>query len=66
MLDIDFKTLDEGLAKLKKLAEVRDSMGEKICYNICNEECFKFAGRLAAKGADRQELAKTGGWNTWP
>ncbi|MDD3230540.1 MAG: hypothetical protein PHE09_15175 [Oscillospiraceae bacterium] len=62
MLDIDFKTPEEGIAKLKKAVSTRDSMGGALYWNVCEEDCLRLADKLTAAGADKQAIAAIGGW----
>lgn len=62
MLDIDFKTTEEGIEMLKKAVAIRNKMGGALYWNICEEDCLKLADRLTAAGADKQAIAAIGGW----
>ena len=62
MLDIDFKTAEEGIEKLKKAVAVRNKMGGALYWNICEDDCLKLADRLTAAGADKLAIAAIGGW----
>lgn len=62
MLDTDFKTPGEGIAKLKKAVETRNQMGGALYFNVCEEDCLRLADELTAAGVDKQTIAKIGGW----
>ena len=62
MLDSDFSTPEEGVEKLKKAVNIRNSMGSALYFNICEDECLKLANKLNAAGVDKNLIAFIGGW----
>jgi len=62
VLDIDFKTPEEGVEKLKKAVDTRNKMGGALYWNVCEEDCLRLADKLTAAGADKQTIAAIGGW----
>ena len=62
VLDIDFKTTEEGIEKLKRAIKKRDRMGGALYWNACEGDCLKLADRLTAAGVDKNIIASIGGW----
>ena len=56
MLDIEFKTVDEGIEKLKDTVSIRNQMGGALYWNICNDDCLKLADNLIRAGAAYREV----------
>jgi len=62
MWDTSFTTIEEGFEKLKSAVSTRDNMGGALYFNVCEENCLKIANRLVSIGADKNTIAKIGGW----
>jgi hypothetical protein len=62
MLDTEFKTIEEGIEKLKKAVNTRNQMGGALYFNICEEDCLKIADKLSSMGANKLAIASIGGW----
>ncbi len=62
MLDIDFKTPEEGIKKLKKAVGTRNKMNGVLYWNLCEEDCLRLADKLTAAGVDKHVIASIGGW----
>lgn len=62
MLDINFKTPEDGIEKLKRAVGIRNQMGGDLYWYVCEEDCLKLADRLTAAGVDKNTIASIGGW----
>lgn len=62
MSNIIYETVNEGLEELKKAVSLRDKMGGALYFNICEDEYLKIADKLVSMGADKNTVAKIGGW----
>lgn len=62
MLDIDFKTPEEGIQKLKSAVNIRNQMGGAMYWQICEDDCLKLADKLSVSGVDKKLIASIGEW----
>ncbi|MCM1220661.1 MAG: hypothetical protein NC548_39850 [Lachnospiraceae bacterium] len=60
---IDFTTVEEGTKELKRMVNLRNSMGGAMYYNMCNEDVLRIADKLLDIGAVKQDLIDIMG--TW-
>ena len=54
----EFKTVEQGIKKLKEAVKIRAQMGGTLSYKIWNNYCCDIANELVEMGADKVEIQK--------
>ena len=55
-MDISFNDVTDGMRKLESNIALRNKIGGSMYWNICNDDCFRMADALYAKGGNKQAI----------
>lgn len=57
-VDKNFKTVEEGIKKLKEAVVIRNKMCGAMYWNMLNDDCIEIAQKLKSMGVEISEINK--------